>query len=128
MVDRLSILTMKAERLGQSEYKKELQEIKDALNKLKFNCGMGDLLAEVCNIAIKNNEIWNLEFELKTGKEESLSLEEIGKRAINIRNLNEKRIGAKNRIGELTKTGFKEIKCEHLSATKKIKDTTKKTK
>ena len=57
----------------------------------------------------------NTKHELKSGREDKLSLEEIGHRAIAIRDWNNKRITVKNKIAELLGCSVKEIKKEHLS-------------
>lgn len=62
-----------------------------------------------------HNIIWDLEWQLKTGVEDKLPLEEIGRRAIAIRNFNNKRVAYKNEIAELLKDSVKEIKQDHLS-------------
>jgi hypothetical protein len=60
-------------------------------------------------------EIWSLEAELKAGHEQQLSLEEIGRRAIKIRDHNKKRIAIKNKIAETLDCPVREIKADHLS-------------
>jgi len=68
-------------------------------------------------LEIIHETIWSLESELKSGKEHLLPLEEIGRRAISIRDWNNKRVGIKNRIAEtLAKDLVREIKKDHLSA------------
>ena len=62
-----------------------------------------------------HNIIWDLEWQLKTGVEDKLPLEEIGRRAIAIRDFNNKRVAYKNEIAELLKDSVKEIKQDHLS-------------
>ena len=62
-----------------------------------------------------HNAIWELEKELKSGQEQSLSLEEIGRRAIEIRNLNNQRIQLKNHMAEILQCPVREIKKEHAS-------------
>jgi hypothetical protein len=59
--------------------------------------------------------IWGLESELKTGREDELPLEEIGRRAIEIRNYNNKRIALKNCIAKKLGCVVREIKKDHLS-------------
>ena len=61
------------------------------------------------------NQIWNLEAELKTGRETELALEEIGRRAIAIRDHNNTRIALKNTMAEKLNCPVREIKKEHLS-------------
>ena len=63
-----------------------------------------------------HEHIWSLESELKSGRENELSLDEIGRRAIVIRNWNNKRITIKNRIADvLGLDPVREIKRQHLS-------------
>jgi hypothetical protein len=67
------------------------------------------------NLMAIHNQIWELESELKTGREAELPLEEIGRRAIAIRDHNNKRIAIKNAIAERLGCGVREIKQDHLS-------------
>jgi hypothetical protein len=62
-----------------------------------------------------HEQIWSLESELKSGMEAQLSLEEIGRRAIQIRNWNNKRVAVKNLIAEKLGCSVREIKKDHIS-------------
>lgn len=62
-----------------------------------------------------HEDIWNLESELKSGMEAQLDLAEIGRRAIEIRNFNNKRIQLKNLIAEKLGCSVREIKAQHIS-------------
>lgn len=62
-----------------------------------------------------HNAIWELEWQLKSGVEQQLSLEEIGRRAIRIRDYNNKRISFKNSIASLLGHPVREFKHDHLS-------------
>jgi len=62
-----------------------------------------------------HNDIWELEKELKSGHEENLALEDIGRRAIKIRDKNNSRIKLKNYIAEKLGCSVREIKKDHLS-------------
>lgn len=74
-----------------------------------------------------NDFIWQLEAGLKGGKEELRNphyildrenrdtLAKIGTTTILIRNFNHLRVGLKNIINIMTKTGFQDIKKAHLS-------------
>ena len=68
-----------------------------------------------------HNAIWELEWELKTGVEENLPLEEIGRRAIRIRDYNNKRISFKNSLASLLGHPVREFKHDHLSETTMVK-------
>jgi hypothetical protein len=62
-----------------------------------------------------HKEIWSLESELKTFNEQHLPLEEIGRRAILIRNWNAKRVEIKNKFAEVINCTVREVKVSHLS-------------
>ena len=62
-----------------------------------------------------HQEIWKLEAELKSGLDALLTLEEIGRRAIEIRNWNNLRIELKNSMAEQLNCAVREIKRDHLS-------------
>ena len=58
--------------------------------------------------------IWNLENEIRKGGENKFTLEEIGRRALEIRDLNRRRIKYKNKINDMTRD-FREHKINHRS-------------
>ena len=60
-------------------------------------------------------QVQSLEKELKSHTEHQLTLEEIGRRAINIRDWNNKRIHLKNIMADKLGCRVKEIKQDHLS-------------
>ena len=76
---------------------------------------IGEIVDEYENLKQIHNEIWDLEAELKTGREAELSLEEIGRRAIAIRDHNNKRVALKNSMAEKLNCAVREIKQDHLS-------------
>jgi len=111
LLDKISILQLKVEKIGEESCKQELKYLMDNLSDYKF---------DECDKYIKrlrsvNNRIWEMEADIRSGKEGSLSLEEVGRRAIGIRNLNKFRIRIKNEIVEKTNKGFKDIKINHGS-------------
>jgi hypothetical protein len=109
LVDRYSIATLKFNKTKANQdelmfYKKELE--KHNLTLIK------DELAQLYDI---HNQIWELEAELKSGHENSIPLEQIGLKAISIRNLNNQRIYLKNKMAEKLLCPVREIKQDHLS-------------
>lgn len=62
-----------------------------------------------------NGDIWNLESDIRRGKEEELGLEEIGRRALQIRDFNKIRIQYKNELNLKYNEGYQEIKKDHGS-------------
>jgi len=71
-------------------------------------------------ITMIHNRIWDLEWQLKSGVEHLLPMDEIGRRAIAIRDWNNKRITYKNSIAELFDLEMREIKTDHLSDSEQL--------
>ena len=114
VLDRLSILKLKIERINESHLKKEQESFNKAIQEFK-NHGIkikNSWLEELYNV---NAKIWDLESDIRKGKEGELGLEEVGRRAILIRNLNRERVAIKNNIIEETGIGFKDVKVNHAS-------------
>lgn len=110
LIDRLAIADVKFKRTNGAN-KEELDWYTNQA--LAYNLSnVQDLYLSLVSI---HNHIWNLESELKTGKESELPLEEIGRRAIAIRDWNNQRIQIKNTIAEQLNCPVREIKKEHLS-------------
>jgi hypothetical protein len=118
LIDRLCIARIKYERTSganQDEldwYEARYQELVNQLTveqakRLEHN---------ISEITAIHNQIWNLEWQLKSGVEHMLTMEEIGQRAVAIRDWNNKRITYKNSIAELFDLKMREIKTDHLSA------------
>lgn len=61
-----------------------------------------------------NGKIWDLESAIRMGKEHELGLEEVGRRALQIRQLNNVRISIKNDVANYFGE-FKENKYDHAS-------------
>ena len=109
LLDRLSIARIKHQRIGNNQT--ELDFYQTQAEHLDLNL----VQAELLNLEQIHNEIWELEKELKTGRETELPLEEIGRRAIKIRDWNNKRISLKNSMAEKLNCSVREIKQDHLS-------------
>lgn len=114
ILDRLVIVRLKAERIKDDEKKKELEFYKKELENYRKK---GFLIKDewLEKLYEVNGKIWDLESDIRKGKEGLLGLEEVGRRAIKIRNLNKIRISIKNEITELTGSGFKDVKVNHAS-------------
>ena len=108
IADRYSIIKLKSERTD-VDCKEEFDTLKNELNGDEIYTYV-DQLYEV------NGRIWDLESDIRKGKEGELGLEEVGRRAIMIRDFNKERINIKNTINTIYKTGFIEKKINHASA------------
>lgn len=115
-IDRVTILSRKI-YFGESAAIKEFEYLTECIDKLQLHLS-GAILACIVRITSINIDIWNLENELRRGDKEFLDkmgYEEIGKRAIMIRDLNKKRVEFKNEVNRLTEMGFREFKIKHRS-------------
>jgi len=114
ILDRYSIAILKKERAN-------------ANNELEIN----DLMGEIKNYLVKDNEIisyyienlilingliWDLESDIRKGNEDILGFEEVGRRAIKIREYNKIRVGYKNEVVKIYNEGYADIKINHGSA------------
>lgn len=118
LIDRLCIARIKHART-QGSNQAELDWYEDRYQELTQYLSAQDLErleANIVEITRIHNEIWNLEWQLKSGVEHQLPLAEIGRRAIAIRDWNNRRINYKNSIAELFGTPVREIKHNHLSS------------
>jgi hypothetical protein len=109
LVDRYSIAKLKFANTGAN---------RDELEFYQHQVQQFDLIKVADELELLysiHSEIWALEFELKTGREQQLPLEEIGRRAIAIRDLNNQRVSLKNKMAEKLGCVVREIKKDHIS-------------
>jgi len=109
LVDRLAIAEVKFQRT-QSNKEELLWYTKEAVR-----IDTTQIESEYNELKRIHNEIWELEALLKTGREAELGLEEIGRRAVAIRDHNNKRVALKNTMAEKLNCPVREIKKDHLS-------------
>lgn len=117
LIDRLCIARIKHERT-QGANQDELDWYEDkyrGLIEIIDARQRATLDHNIAEITVIHNKIWDLEWQLKSGVEHLLPLDEIGRRAIAIRDWNNKRITYKNSIAELFGLKMREIKTDHLS-------------
>ena len=114
IVDKISILTRKL-FFGEEEAADELRYLEQCLDSVKGLPISGKLVSAIVRVTQANYDIWNLENELRKGGEQKFEREEIGARAIEIRNFNKRRIRYKNEINDITGLGFREFKIKHRS-------------
>lgn len=109
LVDRYAIAKLKFDRTQANA--EELEFYTQQLSAFDTTAVQLDI-DELYNI---HAQIWNLESQLKSGREHELPLEEIGRRAIAIRDWNNRRVTLKNQIAEKLGCRVREIKQDHLS-------------
>lgn len=117
LCDRLTIAQLKYERLTSDEIDKEglLRQISYYQGGISPPpAGLTELVQQLKTI---NGSIWDAEYLIRKGLDESLGLEEIGRRALQIRNLNRERISIKNAITALVQQPeFVDCKMNHVSS------------
>ena len=112
-LDRLSILTHKAQKIGEEAYPEFVKVVEEFLLETPSD-NFEEVIKGLRELYKINGEIWNLESDLRQGNEKKLGNCEIGKRAIQIRDWNKKRIAEQNRLIDIF-GGFKNIKKDHAS-------------
>ncbi len=115
VADRYTIAILKIERLDHTEIdvadmQRQVNYYRDGLD--LENPKLSGLVNELYEI---NGKMWDAEYAIRKGQDENLGLEEIGKRAIKIRDLNRIRMKVKNEIIELTGDGFKDCKMNYAN-------------
>lgn len=109
IADRYSITLLKSQRIEGVNLDEELKTYRTELDKYEGIQNYIDRLYQI------NGEIWELESDIRKGKENILGLEEVGRRAITIRGKNKIRVSIKNEMVEKYEEGFKDIKMNHAS-------------
>ena len=122
LLDKRSIIQLKIERIPDIETKHRLsREIMDYSQAIGVYvgekvCVEEDVLNWHNSLYEINGKMWDLEAAIRQGKEGELGLEEVGRRAIEIRKLNGERVKIKSSIVDKIGFGYKDIKVNHASA------------
>tara|TARA_R110002020_G_scaffold276042_7_gene491278 strand:+ start:2721 stop:3098 length:378 start_codon:yes stop_codon:yes gene_type:complete len=113
VADRYTIALLKIERLDASEI--DVDEMQRQIDYYKEGLDLGnpELASLVDKLYHVNGLMWDAEHAIRKGQDEGLGLEEIGTRAIHIRDLNRDRMKVKNDIIDLTGDGFKDAKMNY---------------
>lgn len=110
VVDRYNICRLKSEK-GRIDCSKEFDELSGELLKYEGLVPYIDQLYEL------NSKIWDLEADIKIENEKILGLEEIGRRTLRIRDLNNIRNNIKKEINLKYNQGFTDIKINDIIET-----------
>lgn len=113
-VDKLSIQLHKVQKIGEESYPEFIKLTEELLLKTPIE-NIEEVFKSLRELYKINGEIWLLESGLRQGKEGKISLKDVGKTAIQIRNINNKRVAEQNRLIGIV-GGFKNIKRDHASA------------
>lgn len=117
LCDRLTIAQLKLERLSDDEInKKELQKQIEYYES-GVDMDRPRLVSLVIDLHKINGQMWDAEYAIRKGLDNDLGLEEIGRRALKIRDLNRVRVSVKNEITEIVgQPEFKDCKMNHASS------------
>ena len=105
IVDRYAIAVVKYEKTNganQEEFDFYLEQMKST--------NINPLNTKVIELIEHHSYVWSLEDDFKKGRIDALPLEEIGRRAIHIRDIGYKRQELKNTLAELMEDPVREIK------------------
>ena len=113
VVDRYTICLLKLERLDQSQI--DVDAMQDQLQYYKKGIDFtNEKLIELSDDLYKiNGRIWDTEGSIRAGLDDELGYDEIGKRAVQVTDLNRVRMGIKNNNTDLTGEGFKDCKMNY---------------
>ena len=109
ILDRYTITKLKSERTDE-DVKEELEAYQREINK-HDQSSTKELINRLYKV---NGKLWDTEGDIRSGKD--LPLEEIGKLALKVRDLNCERNGVKAEVVEKFSEGFKEIKINYRKA------------
>ena len=110
IVDRYTIAVVKHEKTNganQEELDFYLEQMKEA------NINPSDV--KIIELIEHHSYVWSLEDDFKKAKIDSLPLEEIGRRALYIRDIGYRRVDLKNALAEIVNDPVREIKKDHVT-------------
>jgi len=117
LLDRLSIIELKIERIGEPHLQLEREAYVSAIQEYVAKGFDSECIkSHLSELRSVNARIWDLESDIRQGKEGLLGLEEVGRRALAIRDLNKLRVSLKNVLVDQYGSGFKDVKLNHASA------------
>lgn len=110
LADKYTILSLKKIHGAEPGIDGELTLYRTAMSEARID---PKLIQELFD---KNKAIWKLEAAIRAGRDSDMTLEEVGRRALAIRDMNRDRIAVKNKIN-LAAGDPAEVKINHCSAT-----------
>ena len=110
IVDRYAIAVVKHEKTNGAN-QEELEFYLDQMNEIGINLSDPKLL----ELIEHHRYVWSLEDDFKKAKIDNLPLEEIGRRALYIRDIGYRRVDLKNDFAELLNDPVREIKKNHVT-------------
>ena len=115
VVDRYTIARLKIERLDSSQINVDAMKEEIEYYKAGIDFANKELSKFADELYSVNGRIWDTEASIRKGLDDELGYEEIGRRAVKVRDLNRLRMKVKNDIIDLTGDGFKDCKMNYGS-------------
>ena len=110
IVDRYAIAVVKHEKTNGAN-QEELEFYLDQINKIIIDLSNPKLL----ELIEHHRYVWSLEDDFKKAKIDNLPLEEIGRRALYIRDFGYRRVDLKNDFAKILGDPVREIKQDHVT-------------
>ena len=110
IVDRYAIAVVKHEKT-QGANQEELEFYLEQMNEIDINLSDPKLL----ELIEHHRHVWSLEDDFKKAKIDNLPLEEIGRRALYIRDIGYRRVDLKNDFAKILGDPVREIKQDHVT-------------
>jgi len=110
IVDRYAIAVVKHDNTAGAN-QDELDFYLDQINEIGLNLTNPKLIELIDH----HRYVWSLEDDFKKAKIDNLPFDEIGRRAIHIRDIGYIRVKLKNELAELLGDPIKEIKQDHIT-------------
>ena len=121
LLDKKSIIQLKIERIDngsdRERLKKEIEDYTQAIEKYVEDgiCSSEDVERWFEELYKANGIVWDLETNIRKGQISEMSLNEIGRTAIEIRESNGIRVRIKSKIVDAVGIGYRDIKINHAS-------------
>ena len=97
-IDRFTILVLKNFHSKDEKYKQKLDDFVMTLDKNGLN---GKLIKEICELQMLNTDIWITEDDIREKKEAEVSMVQVAKQALRVRDRNSMRLLRFNEISKL---------------------------
>ena len=110
ILDRYTITKLKSERTNE-DVSEELRTYKKEIDNPDYVERSNEIVSFIDRLYEINGELWNTEGDIRNGVE--MPLEEVGRLALKVRNLNCKRNEIKAEVVDVFSEGFKEIKINY---------------
>lgn len=114
-IDRLTVSMLKTERLREDKnypsFEKEYAFYKKILDSYR-NDGIEIKEEWITGMKEINGTVWNMESDVRQGREQGSTEEDLGRRVLELRELSKIRVAHKNKIAEAVGLNFYEVKTE----------------